>query len=143
LGTGSESAGVSHRYDLVGTGGPSRHVLSTLPGAGTPTAPSWALSAIRDTRTRSHKKRLPHRYNLEQREYIVRSDGPECDVLTEKPMTTDAAQAAAIGTLDANIRDRSFSAARPGCHDLRQLRGRGSPLRRPPGGQSRAVKLRR
>src|SRR5688572_9107549 len=119
-------AGTRHRYAIVGTGGRAAMYVDATCGRYAETAELIALCDPSATRMRFHNERLAHKYGLdhgheydvgafetmldEQRpetvivttvdahhdEYIVRAMERGCDVLTEKPMTTDATKARAI-----------------------------------------------
>jgi predicted dehydrogenase len=118
--------GSRHRYAIVGTGGRAAMYVDATCGRYAESSELVALCDPSTTRMRFHNERLAHKYGLEHRpaydvarfdelvreqrpdtvivttvdahhhEYIVRAMELGCDVLTEKPMTTDADKAHAI-----------------------------------------------
>jgi predicted dehydrogenase len=114
------------RYAIVGAGGRAVMYVDATCGHYAESAELVALSDVSPTRMRFHNERLAHKYKIEQRptyaadafdamieeqrpdvvivttvdayhsDYIVRAMDLGCDVLTEKPMTTDAPRAQAI-----------------------------------------------
>jgi predicted dehydrogenase len=119
-------AGARHRYAIVGTGGRAAMYVDATCGTYAESSELVGLCDPSTTRMRFHNERLAHKFGLEHRpeydprdfermlreqrpdtvivttldahhdDYIVRAMDVGSDVLTEKPMTTDATKARAI-----------------------------------------------
>lgn len=122
----SAAPGSRHRYAIVGTGGRAAMYVDATCGRYAESAELVALCDPSETRMRFHNERLAHKYGLDHRpaygveafddlvreqrpdtvivttvdahhhDYVIRAMELGCDVLTEKPMTTDAPKARAI-----------------------------------------------